>query len=75
KVGKPQTPDLISMMIHSDAMAHMDTHEFIGNLILLIVGGNDTTRNTMSALAYGLNLYPDARAQLEADPALIPNAV
>ncbi|WP_210359390.1 MULTISPECIES: cytochrome P450 [Sphingomonas] len=75
KVGKPQTPDLISMMIHSDAMAHMDTHEFIGNLILLIVGGNDTTRNTMSAVAHGLSLYPDARAMLEADPALIPNAV
>ncbi|WP_293872957.1 MULTISPECIES: cytochrome P450 [unclassified Sphingomonas] len=74
KVGKPQTPDLISMMIHSDAMSHMDHFEFIGNLILLIVGGNDTTRNSMSALAYGLDRFPDARAQLEAEPALIPNA-
>lgn len=75
KVGKPQTPDLISMMVHSDAMNQMDHYEFIGNLILLIVGGNDTTRNTMSGLAYGLDLYPDQRAKLEADPALIPNAV
>ena len=75
KVGKDQTPDLISMMIHSDAMAEMDQYEFIGNLILLIVGGNDTTRNTMSALAYGLDLFPDERAKLEADPALIPNTV
>ncbi len=74
KVGKAQTPDLISMMIHSDAMSHMDHFEFIGNLILLIVGGNDTTRNSMSALAYGLDRFPDARAKLEADPALIPNA-
>ena len=74
KSGKPQTPDLISMMIHSDAMSHMDHAEFIGNLILLIVGGNDTTRNTMSALAYGLDRFPAARAQLEAEPALIPNA-
>jgi cytochrome P450 len=74
KVGKPQTPDLISMMIHSDAMSHMDHFEFIGNLILLIVGGNDTTRNSMSALAYGLDRFPDSRAKLEADPALIPNA-
>jgi len=75
KVGKEPTPDLISMMIHSDAMAEMDHMEFIGNLILLIVGGNDTTRNSMTALAYGLDLFPDERAKLEADPGLIHNAV
>ena len=75
KLNQPQTPDLISMMIHSDAMSHMDPHEFIGNLILLIVGGTDTTRNSMSAAAYGLDLFPDARAQLEGDPSLIGNAV
>ena len=75
KVDQPMTPDLISMMVHSDAMKEMDDHEFIGNLILLIVGGNDTTRNTMSGLAYGLDAFPDQRAKLEDDPALIPNAV
>lgn len=75
KVGKEKTPDLISMMIHSDAMAEMDQMEFLGNLILLIVGGNDTTRNSMSAAAYGLNLFPDQRAKLEADPSLIQNTV
>lgn len=74
KIGKPQTPDLISMMIHSDAMSEMDTNEFIGNLILLIVGGNDTTRNSMTAAVYGLNRFPEERAKLEADPSLIPNA-
>ena len=74
KVGKPQTPDLISMMIHSDAMSQMDHFEFIGNLILLIVGGNDTTRNSMSAAAYALDLFPEERAKLEADPSLIGNA-
>jgi cytochrome P450 len=75
KIDKDPTPDLISMMIHSDAMSHMDHNEFIGNLILLIVGGNDTTRNSMSALAYGLDKFPQSRAKLEANPALIPNAV
>ena len=67
--------DLISVMMRSDAMSHMSEQEFIGNLILLIVGGNDTTRNSMSAFAYGLNKYPEERAKLEADPVLIPNAV
>ncbi|MBS0504925.1 MAG: cytochrome P450 [Proteobacteria bacterium] len=75
RVGKPQTPDLISMMIHSEAMSHMDDQEFLGNLILLIVGGNDTTRNTMTGLMYGLDKFPDERAKLENDPGLIGNAV
>ncbi len=75
KVGKEPTPDLISMMIHSDAMAEMDQYEFLGNLILLIVGGNDTTRNTMTAVAYGLDKFPDQRAKLESDPSLIGNTI
>ena len=67
--------DLISIMSQSEAMSHMDPLEFIGNLILLIVGGNDTTRNSMSAYAYGLAQFPEERAKLEANPALIPTAV
>ncbi|MGH6781875.1 MAG: cytochrome P450, partial [Sphingomonadaceae bacterium] len=62
RAGKAPGPDLISMMIHSDAMSHMDEHEFMGNLVLLIVGGNDTTRNSMTGLAYGLNKFPEERA-------------
>lgn len=73
KLGKDPTPDLISMMIHSDAMAEMDQMEFLGNLILLIVGGNDTTRNSMSAYAWALEQFPEERAKLEANPELIAN--
>ena len=67
--------DLISIMLRSDAMKEMSEQEFLGNLILLIVGGNDTTRNSMSGFVYGLDKYPKERAKLEADPSLIPNAV
>jgi cytochrome P450 len=75
RVHQGPGPDLISMMIHSDAMSTMEPLEFVGNLILLIVGGNDTTRGTMTACAYGLDREPGERAKLEADPGLIPNAV
>ena len=74
KVANPGK-DLISVMLRSDAMSHMSQEEFLGNLILLIVGGNDTTRNSMSAYAYGLSQFPEERAKLEANPDLIPNAV
>lgn len=74
RMAKPGN-DLISVMLQSDAMSSMNPVEFIGNLILLIVGGNDTTRNSMSAYAYGLDQFPEERAKLEADPTLIANAV
>ncbi len=73
KKSKEPSNDLISIMLHSDAMSHMSEGEFMGNLILLIVGGNDTTRNAMSALAYGLDKFPDQRAKLEGNSDLITN--
>jgi cytochrome P450 len=74
RASKGEAPDLISRMIHSP-MKEMDQLEYMGNLILLIVGGNDTTRNTMSGYAYGLHRFPDEREKLEQNPDLIPNAV
>ena len=74
RLQKGEAPDLISRMIHS-TMKDMDEMEYMGNLILLIVGGNDTTRNTMSGYAFGLNKFPEERAKLEQNPDLIPNAV
>src|SRR3546814_20322631 len=63
------------MMIHSEAMNQMSPQEFMGNLILLIVGGNDTTRNTMSGIIHGFDKFPDQRTLFEENPDLIPNAV
>ena len=65
KAQNPGKHDLISIMLQSDAMKHMSHQEFMGNLILLIVGGNDTTRNSMTAFAYGLDKFPEERAKLE----------
>ncbi len=77
KAATPGQHDLISIMLQSDAMKNMSEFEFMGNLILLIVGGNDTTRNSMTAYAWGLDQFPDQRAILEAnhDPELAVNAM
>ena len=67
--------DLISMLAHGENTKHMQPFEFLGNLILLIVGGNDTTRNSMSAGVLALNRNPAEYGKLRADPSLIPNMV
>jgi len=72
-----ETPgsDLISMLAHGKDTKDMQPFEFLGNLILLIVGGNDTTRNSMSGGVLALNQNPQEYAKLHANPGLIPNMV
>ena len=75
RVNAEPGSDLISMLAHGEATRHMDQMEFLGNLILLIVGGNDTTRNSISGGLLAMNQNPAEYDKLIADPSLIPNAV
>lgn len=74
KLAQPPTGDLLSRMIHSEAMGNLSPIERIANIALLIVGGNDTTRNSMSGLIDAFIQFPDQMEKLRADPSLIPNA-
>jgi len=67
--------DLISMMANNPDTQNMDPMEYLGNLILLIVGGNDTTRNSITGGVLFLNQNPDQYAKLKADPSLITSMV
>ncbi|MDA1208215.1 MAG: cytochrome P450, partial [Proteobacteria bacterium] len=67
--------DLVSMLAVGEDTKNMEPLEFLGNLILLIVGGNDTTRNSMSGGVYALNQFPEEFKKLKDNPALIPNMV
>jgi cytochrome P450 len=75
RVNAEPRNDLISMMAHNPATRHMDPDNLMGNIVLLIVGGNDTTRNTMTASVLALNENPDQYQKLRDDPALIDSMV
>jgi cytochrome P450 len=75
RIKQPPKADLLSMMAHNEATKDMDFSTFLGNLILLIVGGNDTTRNTMSGSIYALSKNPDQFRKLKENPALLDSFV
>ena len=75
RIKQPPKADLISMMAHSEATQNIDRKNFLGNLILLIVGGNDTTRNSLSGSVYALNLFPDQYKKLRENHGLVQNLV
>ena len=74
---KPGNNDLITMLAHGESTKDLLTRpmELLGNLVLLIVGGNDTTRNSITGGVLALNKYPEQYAKLRADPKLITSMV
>ncbi len=67
--------DLISMLARGESTRHMDEKQLVGNMVLLMVGGNDTTRNSISGGLLALNENPDQYDKLLADPALVASFV
>jgi cytochrome P450 len=75
RVNAEPRNDLISMMAHNPATRQMDPDNLMGNIVLLIVGGNDTTRNTMTGSVLALSENPDQYEKLRNDHALIDSMV
>jgi len=75
RVNAAPKADLISMLAHADTTRQMDPRELLGNVILLIVGGNDTTRNSITGGLIALHENPDQLAKLRANPGLIASMV
>jgi len=75
RVNAPPKGDLISMLAHGEATRNMEPREYFGNVVLLTVGGNDTTRNTISGSVLALNQNPDQYQKLRDNPDLIPSMV
>src|SRR5437763_4945522 len=75
RAKQPPKFDLLSMLAHGSATQNMPLREFMGNLTLLIVGGNDTTRNSMTGGLYALSRHPGEYQKLRDNPALIEKLV
>ncbi|MDD3838650.1 MAG: cytochrome P450 [Phenylobacterium sp.] len=75
RVNAPPAGDLISMLAHGPETRDCTMDEFFANVTLLIIGGNDTTRNTISGSVFALNRNPDQYDKLRANPDLIPSMV
>jgi len=75
RVNAPPSGDLVSMLAHGEATRNMTPDEYLGNIILLTVGGNDTTRNSISGGLLALNQNPDQYQKLRDHPELIPSMV
>ena len=69
--------DLISMLAHGENTRDMINNPalFLGTILILIVGGNDTTRNSISGGVTALNQFPDEYRKLRVNPGIIPNMV
>jgi cytochrome P450 len=75
RVDAPPKFDLVSMMAHAEATRHLSPTDYHSNVVLLIIGGNDTTRNTISGSVYALNKNPDQYDKLRANPSLVTSMV
>jgi cytochrome P450 len=75
RINKEPGNDLVSMLAHGESTRNMPPTEFLGNIILLIVGGNDTTRNSISGGVLALNEFPDEYEKLRQDPSLVKNMI
>jgi cytochrome P450 len=75
--NKPQGErlDLVTALANAEDTRDLSSLEYLGTLVLLIVGGNDTTRNSISGGIVALNENPKEYQKLRDDPGLIPNMV
>ncbi len=70
------TEDLTSILVHAEVDGdRLDDLEILHESLLILIGGDETTRHVISGGMHQLLRHPDQRERLAADPALLPGAV
>lgn len=70
------TDDLVSVLVHAEVEGEkLADHEIVTEVLLLLIGGDETTRHTLSGGTAQLLRHPDQHRRLVDDVALLPNAI
>ncbi|MEO5873597.1 MAG: cytochrome P450 [Streptosporangiaceae bacterium] len=68
--------DLLSVLVHAEVDGdRLDHDSLVQESLLILIGGDETTRHVISGGMYQLCVNPGQRQQLIDDPGLIPTAV
>ena len=68
--------DLFSILANAEVVGHrMSDDEIVFETLLILIGGDETTRHTLSGGTDQLLRHPDQWERLAADEALVPGAV
>jgi cytochrome P450 family 142 subfamily A polypeptide 1 len=71
-----QDNDLIGTLVHAEIDGdRLDDSSIIYESLLILIGGDETTRHVISGGMYELLRHPDQKAKLMADRSLLPGAV
>ena len=70
------TDDLVSVLVHAEVEgSKLEDHQIVTEVLLLLIGGDETTRHTLSGGTRQLLLHPDQHQRLVGDLGLLPNAI
>jgi cytochrome P450 family 142 subfamily A polypeptide 1 len=74
--ARPPQDDLVSILVHAELDGEkLDDETIMMESLLILIGGDETTRHVISGGMFELLRHPDQRALLAREPARIPLAV
>jgi len=74
--ARPLQEDLVSILVHAELDGErLDDDTIVAESLLILIGGDETTRHVITGGMYQLFRHPEQRGLLATNPAKIPTAV